>query len=95
MPHLITSLLPGADKDSTTLIISTALTTFLALKLASYLLAPKTPRKIIRGPATTVLPYLSPAEREKLPHPPDVYPGGRDVESPVCWSLHFHRFMPI
>lgn len=38
--------------------------------------------KIIKGPATTLLPKLTDAEKALLPYPPDALPGARDVDSP-------------
>ncbi len=96
MSHLIPSSLQhvfASDQASTSTIVATVLGTLLAVKLSSYVFSEKNPRKMIRGPATTVLPNLSQAEREKLPHPPDVYPGGRDVESPV--RLWMYRLLQI
>jgi hypothetical protein len=43
--------------------------------------------KIIKSPAVTLLPKLTPAEIEALPYPPDALPGGRDVNSPVRLDL--------
>jgi len=39
-------------------------------------------RSLIRSPRRTQLPKLSEAEIAALPYPPDVLPGGRDVETP-------------
>lgn len=38
--------------------------------------------RCIRSPATTLIPYLSKGEVAKLPYPPDILPGARDVRTP-------------
>jgi hypothetical protein len=42
--------------------------------------------KIIKDPATTLLPNLTEAEKAALPYPPDAYPGRRDVDGSVCFD---------
>lgn len=67
----------------TSLIVgSTFLTTLALLSLAKSTLSP-VPRKIIPSPRDSLLPSLSKEEQEALPYPPDIFPGARDVESPV------------
>lgn len=63
------------------ILLGTSLTLFA---LARGLTAANQAPKIIRSPRDTSLPRLSKEEREKLPYPPDVMPGARDVESAVC-----------
>ncbi|KAL2072387.1 hypothetical protein VTL71DRAFT_11730 [Oculimacula yallundae] len=43
----------------------------------------KSQPKIIKSPASTLLPHLSQKERTNLPYPPDALPGARDVDTPV------------
>lgn len=38
--------------------------------------------KIIRSPRVTLLPMLTENEKFALAYPPDILPGGRDVDSP-------------
>lgn len=81
--------LTSESQTPTTLLILTATTTILTLKLSQYIfnaLFTKAQPKILRGPATTVLPFLTQEEKDKLPYPPDAYPGARDVDSPVRFS---------
>ncbi|KAH9217342.1 Alpha/Beta hydrolase protein [Leptodontidium sp. 2 PMI_412] len=83
MPNLFP--LTSESQTPTTLLILTATTTILTLKLSQYIfnaLFTKAQPKILRGPATTVLPFLTQEEKDKLPYPPDAYPGARDVDSP-------------
>ncbi|PVH73702.1 alpha/beta-hydrolase [Cadophora sp. DSE1049] len=42
----------------------------------------KTPPKIVKSPAATLLPRLSQREKDELAYPPDALPGGRDVDTP-------------
>lgn len=44
---------------------------------------PRTSRQIIPSPRATQIPGLTKEEQAALPYPPDVFPGSRDVESPV------------
>ncbi|KAH7305677.1 Alpha/Beta hydrolase protein [Rhexocercosporidium sp. MPI-PUGE-AT-0058] len=64
--------------------LTTTILTLLTLKITSRLyttLFTKPQPKILRGPATTVLPFLTQEQKDELPYPPDAYPGGRDIES--------------
>jgi len=69
----------------TSTIVATALATVAAMTLSRFAFRQKK-FKIIKSPAVTLLPNLSQAEKDALPYPPDAYPGGRDVDSPVCLS---------
>lgn len=60
--------------------------TVLSLLLAH---SQRNQEKLIRSPAFTLLPKLSGAERAALEYPPDVLPGGRDVDTPVDNGFHF------
>ena len=71
----------------TSTIVATALATVAAMTLARFAFRQKKV-KIIKSPAATLLPNLSQAEKDALPYPPDAYPGGRDVDSPVRLSHH-------
>ena len=66
--------------------VFTTLVATVALSRSSSQLGAK--EKIIKSPAATLLPKLTPAETEALPYPPDALPGGRDVDSPVRRSWH-------
>lgn len=70
------------ETSSTSIIVATALTTFVAVRISRFIFMNKKV-KIIKSPAATLLPTLSQAEKDALPYPPDCYPGGRAVDSPV------------
>jgi len=72
---------------STTVVFGTtaALATVATLYLAKYALYP--PKKsVIPSPLKTTIPYLTPTEVEGLGYRPGMFPGGRDVETPVSYS---------
>jgi len=48
---------------------------------------------VIESPRTTLLPKLSETEKSKLPYPPDVLPGARDVSTPYG-SIRVYEFGP-
>ncbi|KAL8851144.1 MAG: hypothetical protein Q9221_003947 [Calogaya cf. arnoldii] len=48
---------------------------------------------IIPSPLETLLPYLSPSEKAKLPYRPDALPGARDIPSPYG-SLRVYEWGP-
>ena len=50
-------------------------------------------KAIIPSPLTTLLPNLSAEEQYKLPYPPDILPGARDVDSPYG-SIRVYEFGP-
>jgi hypothetical protein len=73
----------NSSTSSTAVIIATtALTTLLSITLSRLVFKEKKV-KIVKSPAATLLPHLSQAEKDALPYPPDAFPGGRDVDSPV------------
>jgi hypothetical protein len=45
--------------------------------------------KITKGPLSTLIPFLNEEEKSALPYPPDVFPGGRDIQSPVSLRVIF------
>lgn len=51
------------------------------------------PRPPARSPKSTVLSGLSEAQRDAQPYPPDLLPGGRDVETPYG-SLRVYEWGP-
>jgi hypothetical protein len=74
-----------ADNTSVTVLVVAGVATTLALWLGCLRLLRKRQQKVILlSPRATLLPWLSPSQRQALPYPPDVLPGGRDVDSPVC-----------
>jgi len=77
---------PNSERSTTAIVVTTALATYAAITLPR-LFFRKKQVKIFKGPATTLLPKLSLAEKKALPYPPDTYPGGRDVNSPVCLRI--------
>ena len=87
------SRLWGHEPTRIGLIVGSSVATTLAVAIAR-LAFHSTPTKIIASPRATLLPKLSKAEQEELPYPPDVFPGARDVDSPVSrhvlvLALHF------
>jgi hypothetical protein len=50
-------------------------------------------KAVIPSPLTTLLPKLSVEERRRLPYPPDILPGARDVDSPYG-SIRVYEFGP-
>jgi hypothetical protein len=77
---------PAPDYNVTYIIGASVITTFAVLSVSRIAFQGKQ-RKIIRSPRETLLPNLTEAEIAALPYPPDVLPGGRDVDSPVCVTL--------
>lgn len=63
-------------------IVGSSVASTLAL-LAIYKLTLSPPKRIISSPKKTQETYLSPAQKDALPYPPDILPGARDVASPV------------
>lgn len=51
------------------------------------------PKAPAPSPKSTVLPGLSSSQRDALPYPPDLLPGGRDVETPFG-SLRVYEWGP-
>jgi len=60
---------------------SSIATTLLAVSIINYTLYSLS-NDVIPSPRVEVL-KLSKKEQDDLPYPPDMYPGARDVESPV------------
>jgi len=73
---------PAAPRN-TGFIISSSVVATLAILTIGRLALQTTPPKTIPSPRTTQLPHLSKDEQDALPYPPDVFPGARDVGSPV------------
>lgn len=48
---------------------------------------------VLESPRKTLLPRLTEDEKTRLPYPPDVFPGARDVDSPYG-SLRVYEFGP-
>jgi len=74
------------------LIAGSSVAVTLAVLTVTRLGLRSTPKKIVPSPRKTVLPKLLAAEQATLPYPPDVFPGARDVDSPV--SLKSRGFHP-
>lgn len=74
------------EGDVTFIVGASVITTFAVLSITRLALQGKQ-EKIYRSPRETLLPKLTEAEIVALPYPPDVLPGGRDVDSPVCVIL--------
>jgi pimeloyl-ACP methyl ester carboxylesterase len=86
----ISHLLGSVPTYSNSLIIgSSAATTLAAIALARLALYSQPP-KVVPSPRKTLLPKLSKAEQDNLPYPPDVFPGARDVNSPVSHVNNYH-----
>ncbi|CAD6448354.1 a6ac5370-3514-4482-85c0-b1352636abbf [Sclerotinia trifoliorum] len=54
----------------------------------------KSKSKIIPSPLITQIPTLSQEEISKLPYPPDIFPGARDIPSPYG-SIRAYEFGPV
>lgn len=83
MDYLNRILSPTLDRNMVYIISASVITTFAVLTVSRRGFRGKQ-GKILPSPRETLLPKLTKAEIEALPYPPDVLPGGRDVESPVC-----------
>ena len=68
---------------TTGVLISCSVATTLALIVLVRLAFQTAPAKSIPRPRPAQLSQLSETEQAKLPYPPDVFPGARDVGSPV------------
>ena len=77
--HIFT---PSPERNVAYIIGASVVTTFAVMTVSRLAFQGKQ-EKIIRSPRATLLPKLSKAEIAALSYPPDVFPGGRDVESPV------------
>jgi len=77
---------PPSERNTAFIVGASVVTTFAVLTVSRLAFQGKK-EKILRSPRATLLPKLSEAEREALRYPPDVLPGGRDVNSPVCLGL--------
>lgn len=71
----------GASTNISTLVTTVLLTTVGLALLRRALNLPRI--KIIVSPLRSVLPQLSPEQVAQLEYPPDIFPGARDVASPV------------
>jgi hypothetical protein len=66
------------------LIIGTSVASTLAVITLAKLALQSPPKpKLIPSPRETLLPTLTKAEQDLLSYPPDIFPGARDVTSPV------------
>jgi hypothetical protein len=82
MSHLIHFISHAFKQSSAAVIISTVLATFVSIAISRLVFKEKKD-KIIKSPVASLLPSLSQVEKDALPYPPDSFPGGRDVDSPV------------
>ncbi|OBT41801.1 hypothetical protein VE00_08296 [Pseudogymnoascus sp. WSF 3629] len=91
--HCLRSSLPDPTSPTSNipLIALTSLTTLCLLHLTR--LALSAPALTTRGPTSTVLPHLSEAARKELEYPPDILPGGRDVDTPYG-SIRVYEWGP-
>jgi hypothetical protein len=87
MNEIFQNLQDFAPSRKTSLIVATAAaTTFIFSGIIKKKLSP-VPKPIILSPRATLLPNLSNEEKAALPYPPDLFPGARDVGSPVYFYL--------
>lgn len=75
---------PPRERNITVIVATSVFSTVVILNIARLAFQGKQ-QKVIKGPATTLLPKLSALEIAALPYPPDALPGARDVNSPVSW----------
>ena len=79
----VSGLWPGESAaNATALIASTVIATGVLLAFVRHALWPEQV-KIIKGPLHTIIPKLSAHEIGKLEYKPDIFPGARDVSTPV------------
>jgi hypothetical protein len=83
MAGLFQNLLDYVPSRKTTFIIATSAATTLVLSGAIKNTLNPIPKQIIPSPRASVLPGLSKEEQDELPYPPNLFPGARDVDSPV------------
>lgn len=82
-------LLRPAQGRSISLIVGSSVAATLAvITMAEIAFRPRR-AKTIPSPRVTQLPKLSRTDIGKLPYPPDIFPGARDVSSPVNTPLFF------
>jgi hypothetical protein len=82
-------------ESRTTVIVTTTIATTLTLfYLARAALYPKR-QKTIPSPLKTVIPRLRNDEVKALLYPLDALPGGRDVPTPVSFSLLINRLAVV
>jgi hypothetical protein len=70
------------SRKTSFIVLTAAATTLIFSEIAKRKLNPA-PKQIIPSPRASLLPSLSKEGQEELPYPPDVFPGPRDVASPV------------
>lgn len=68
-------------KDDLPIIVTSTLVLGVVARLA---LKGRQHDKIFRSPLETAVPNLTEKEKHELPYPPDLLPGARDVNTPVC-----------
>jgi hypothetical protein len=85
----LASALPFSTSHGTTFIVSATVIGTITLLSLSLAYRHRNRVKLIRSPAFTLLPNLSGAEWAALEYPPDVLPGGREVNTPVGAHPHF------
>jgi hypothetical protein len=86
MEYISRTFKPPLDRNVAYIVGASIITTFAIVSVARLAFRGEQ-RKIIPSPRETLLPNLTEAEIAELPYPPDVLPGGRDVDSPVCVTL--------
>jgi len=94
MPHL--DLSPYAPSSRVSLyLIAGAASAAAFIAYQSYNRSVKRARQkaVIPSPLTTLLPKLSVEEQRRLPYPPDILPGARDVDSPYG-NIRVYEFGP-
>lgn len=76
---------PELSRNPGFLVGSSVAATLVVVAIAR-LISRTSPKKILSSRATQLL-HLSKAEQSELPYPPDVFPGARDVDSPVSRTM--------
>jgi hypothetical protein len=74
---------PPQQTPNVPLIVGTSVATTLAVVTVARLALQGKQQKIIKSPRYTLLPNLTEKEKDDLPYPPNLFPGARDVDSPV------------
>ena len=94
LPHLdLSSYAPSSRLSLYVLAGAASAATFIAYQSYNRSVKQARQKAVIPSPLTTLLPKLSVEEQRKLPYPPDILPGARDVDSPYG-SIRVYEFGP-
>jgi hypothetical protein len=87
---------PSAPADTNAVRLVALLLALLLLAVTSRGQRRRAAVQIVPSPRETLLPRLTAAQRLAVAYPPDILPGGRDVESPVrSWFVWLSAARPL